>query len=46
MDGLIAGTPSSGANATVAVLNQRDTKKGAKAAQKAVDFNKAFGGQA
>ena len=49
MDGLIAGTPSGGANATVAVINQRDTKnvkKAAKTAQKAIEFNKAFGGQA
>ena len=53
MEGVSAGTPSTnaqaGGNATVAVIREKDVKnakKAAKAAQKAMEFNKAFGGQA
>ena len=45
-----AGTPSAqpDGNAAVAVIRKEDiknAKKAAKAAQKAIEFNKAFGGQ-
>ena len=51
IEGISAGTPSTnaGGNATVAVIREKDVKnakKAAKAAQKAMEFNKAFGGQA
>ena len=44
------GTPSAaGSNAVVAVIRKEDVKnakKAAKTAQKAMEFNRAFGGQA
>lgn len=46
---ILAGTPSAAsASATVAVMKREDiknAKKAAKAAQKAMEFNNAFGGQ-
>ena len=43
---LPTGNPSaSSANATIAVIKQNDVKNAKKAAQKAIEFNKAFGGK-